>query len=235
MRTLIALKSLILNLSLILLLIGLYSCGGSDRSTNETDADTEEVIIEINEEESSNDSDVDADADVDAESEEEVDTRKDMDVSSVSKDAELEVELENPGFEGTYNYSDVDVPPMFEECDGKVTDEEKEACFQKFLMKNLSENVKYPASAKELNVEGKVYVAFVVDKTGVITQSKVVRGSGYEYERSEDPINEYIDAYNDLDAAAIEAINQTQKMRPAMVANAPVNVQYTIPVSFKIE
>jgi protein TonB len=145
------------------------------------------------------------------------------------------VELENPGFEGTYNYVDVDEPPMFEECEGKVTDEEQENCFHKFLMTNISKNVKYPESAKELNVEGKVYVAFVVDKNGLISQTKVVRGSGYVYERTEEPINEYIDAYKDLDAAAVEAIKQTQKIKPAMVDNAPVSVQYTIPVSFKIE
>ena len=233
MRKPIFLKNLFLNLTLIFLLVGLYSCGGGDNSAVEADTDTEEVIIEINDEGSANESDVYEDAESNAV----VDTREDLDVSSVSKDAELELELENPGFEGTYNYSEVDEPPMFEECDGKVAVDEREECFQKFLMKNISENIKYPESAKELNVEGKVYVAFVVDKTGVISQSKVVRGSGYEYEyeRSEKPINEYIDAYNDLDAAALEAINQTQKIIPAMVANAPVNVQYTIPINFEIE
>ena len=239
MRKLIVPKSLFLNLTLIFLLVGLYSCGGGDNAANDNDIDTEEVIIEIEDEGSANDVDSDAKTDGDAHTGSDADAdgseREDMDVSSTSKDAELEVELENPGFEGTYNYSDVDVPPTFEECEGKVTIEEREKCFQKFLMKNISGNIKYPESAKELNVEGTTYVAFVVDKTGVISQTKVVRGSGYIYERTEKPINEYIDAYNDLDAAAVEAIIQTQKIMPAMVANAPVNVQYTIPVSFEIQ
>lgn len=224
-------KSLLLNLIIAFFLIGLYSCGGSDNSTKNTDSDTEEGIIKVEDEGSTYHDNVDSEMDETLEGDE----RDDLSISSKSKDAELEVELENPGFEGTYNYVDVDEPPMFEECEEKVTDEEKEKCFHKFLMNNISRNIKYPESAKELNVEGKVYVAFVIDKTGLISKTKVVRGSGYEYESSEEPINEYIDAYKDLDAAAVEAIKQTQKIKPAMVANDPVSVQYTIPVSFKIE
>ena len=231
MRKPIVSKNLFLNLTIIFLLIGVYSCGGGDSSTNDTDTE-EVIIIEVDDD---GDSDSDADKDGDSNADTDADNREDMDVSSKSKDAELEVEIDNPGFEDAYNYVDVDVPPMFEECEGKVTTEEQEQCFQKFLMKNISGNIKYPASAKELNVEGTAYVAFVVDKTGVISQTKVVRGSGYEYERIEKPINEYIDAYNDLDVAAVEAIMQTQKIMPAMVANAPVNVQYTIPVKFEIQ
>lgn len=231
MRKPIVSKNLFLNLTIIFLLIGLYSCGGGDSSTNDTDTE-EVIIIEVDDD---GDSDSDADKDGDSNADTDADNREDMDVSSKSKDAELEVEFENPGFEGTYNYADVDVPPTFAECEEKVTNEEQEACFQKFLMKNIASNVKYPESAKELSVEGKVYVAFVVDKTGVISQTRVVRGSGFEYEKTEKPINEYIDAYNDLDVAAVEAIKQTQKIKPAMVANAPVNVQYTIPVNFEIE
>ena len=238
MRKPIISKNLFLNLTMIFLLVGLYSCGGGDNSTNDTDSDTEEVIIiEVDDDDGDSHSDADNDKDLHSDSDADNDgaEREDMDVSSKSKDAELEVELENPGFEGIYYYADVDVPPTFEECEEKVTKEEREECFQKFLMKNISKNIKYPESAKELNVEGTTYVAFVVDRTGVISQTKVVRGSGHVYERTEKPINEYIDAYNDLDAAAVEAIMQTQKIMPAMVANAPVNVQYTIPVSFEIE
>ena len=235
MKKPIVFKSLFLNLTLILLLVGLYSCGGGDNSADDTDGTETEVIIDVEDTDEGSTHDVNADSDSDADADAEVDVREDMDVSSESEDAELEVEFDNPGFEGTYNYTDVDVPPTFEECEGKVTTEEQEMCFQKFLMKNISGNIKYPESAKELNVEGTAYVAFVVDKTGVVSQAKVVRGSGYEYERIEKPINEYIDAYNDLDAAAIEAIILTQKIMPAMVANAPVNVQYTIPVKFEIQ
>ena len=122
MRKPIFLKNLFLNLTLIFLLVGLYSCGGGDNSAVEADTDTEEVIIEINDEGSANESDVYEDAESNAV----VDTREDLDVSSVSKDAELELELENPGFEGTYNYSEVDEPPMFEEFDGKVAVDERE-------------------------------------------------------------------------------------------------------------
>ena len=44
------------------------------------------------------------------------------------------------------------------------------------LMKYLAENTKYPAIAKENNVSGKVFVQFVIDKTGAVTKVKVLRG-----------------------------------------------------------
>jgi len=44
------------------------------------------------------------------------------------------------------------------------------------LMKYIQKNVRYPAIAKEYNITGKVYVSFIVDKTGSVTNVKIVRG-----------------------------------------------------------
>jgi protein TonB len=138
------------------------------------------------------------------------------------------------GYTDTYNYVDVDQPPMFDECEDKVTKEEMEVCFEKFLLKNLHRNIIYPESAKELKVEGKTYIGFVIDNNGMISEVKVLKGAGSNYETTENAINNYIDAYYDLDNAAIVAIKATPKIRPALVDGNPVNVQYVIPVVFAL-
>lgn len=39
-------------------------------------------------------------------------------------------------------------------------------------------NIKYPTIARKANVEGRVYVKFVVDKNGDVRNAQVVRGIG---------------------------------------------------------
>ncbi len=49
---------------------------------------------------------------------------------------------------------------------------------QKKLLRFLNRNLRYPASAAEQGVEGKVFVYFVVDANGVLSNFKVLRGIG---------------------------------------------------------
>jgi protein TonB len=46
------------------------------------------------------------------------------------------------------------------------------------LHKFLSENIKYPQQATENGIQGTVYVSFVVDSKGNVTDAKVLRGIG---------------------------------------------------------
>jgi outer membrane biosynthesis protein TonB len=214
----------------VILLFGMYSCG-SESDTN-TDSETE-VIIETTVPET----------EVEVETTKTSKTRvirssrkqENIEVNSEAEDVELEVDFGDVGYTNTYNYMDVDEPPMFDECEDKVTKEEMQECFEKFLLKNLHENIIYPESAKDLDIEGRTYVGFVVDNTGMISQVKILKGSGADYEKTEKAINNIIDAYDDLDNAAVIAINATPKTQPATVDGKPVNVQYVIPVVFEIQ
>ncbi|MEM9894816.1 MAG: energy transducer TonB, partial [Bacteroidota bacterium] len=42
----------------------------------------------------------------------------------------------------------------------------------------LLENLQYPATAKKLGIEGRVFVQFIVEKDGSISDAKVVKGIG---------------------------------------------------------
>lgn len=86
------------------------------------------------------------------------------------------------------------------------------------LRKFIAINVKYPKEARENGIEGKVYVQFVVNKTGKVVESKIVR--------SVDPI---------LDAEAIRVINLLPDWKPAENKGEKVSVHFTVPISFKLQ
>jgi protein TonB len=85
------------------------------------------------------------------------------------------------------------------------------------LMKYIQKNVKYPPIAKEYNITGKVYISFVVDKSGSVTNVKVVRG---------------VD--KNLDAEAVRVIKSLPKYKPGKQRGRPVRVQFTVPINFTL-
>lgn len=86
------------------------------------------------------------------------------------------------------------------------------------LMKFLQDNVKYPQNARDANIEGRVICQYVVTTDGSIADIKVIRGV--------DP---------SLDEEAVRVIKSMPKWKPGMQNGQPVNVRYTIPISFKLQ
>ncbi len=75
-------------------------------------------------------------------------------------------------------------PPIFSESDDNEGDEpiyvlpEKKPAYQngyKELIKILSENIKYPLSARSAGIQGTVYIGFVIEKDGSMSDLKVKR------------------------------------------------------------
>ena len=85
------------------------------------------------------------------------------------------------------------------------------------LMKYIQKNVKYPAIAKEYNITGKVYVSFIVDKSGSVTNVKIVRG---------------VD--KNLDAEAVRVVKSLPKYKPGRQRGISVRVMFTIPINFTL-
>ncbi len=85
------------------------------------------------------------------------------------------------------------------------------------LMKYIQKNVKYPPIAKEYNITGKVYVSFIVDKIGSVTNVKVVRG---------------VD--KNLDAEAVRVIKSLPKYKPGKQRGKAVKVMFTVPINFTL-
>ena len=86
------------------------------------------------------------------------------------------------------------------------------------LYKFISNNLNYPAMAIENNVQGRVIVQFVVTADGSIGNVKVVRS---------------VD--RDLDNEAMRVCKKLPKFIPGKQNGQPVNVWYTLPVTFKLQ
>ncbi len=86
------------------------------------------------------------------------------------------------------------------------------------LMKYLSSHINYPPMAAENNIQGRVVVQFVVDKTGRVGEVKVVRS---------------VD--KDLDKEAVRVCKSLPKFTPGRQNGQAVSVWYTLPVTFKLQ
>jgi TonB family protein len=86
------------------------------------------------------------------------------------------------------------------------------------LMTYIRDNITYPATAADKNIQGKVVVQFVVDTAGQVGDVKVVRSVD--------------DA---LDREAVRVVKTLPSFTPGIRKGKPVNVWYTLPVNFKLE
>ena len=86
------------------------------------------------------------------------------------------------------------------------------------LMRYLASHVRYPGAAQDNGIQGRVVVQFVVTKSGSVGEVKVVR--------SVDP---------DLDREAVRVCKSLPNFAPGRMNGQPVNVWYTLPVSFKLQ
>ncbi|HPI53812.1 MAG TPA: M56 family metallopeptidase [Chitinophagaceae bacterium] len=88
------------------------------------------------------------------------------------------------------------------------------------MMTYLSDNIKYPESAKKANIEGKVLVQFVVTKEGEIEEVKSARF----------PTNG--EALRD---EAVRVVSNMPKWKPGKVNGKNVKVNFALPVMFKLK
>lgn len=85
------------------------------------------------------------------------------------------------------------------------------------MMNFIRKNMRYPASARRMGVEGTVYVSFVVSKDGSISEVQVVRG---------------ISA--DCDKEAMRVVSMMPPWKPGRQNGKPVFVRFVLPIKFKL-
>ena len=84
------------------------------------------------------------------------------------------------------------------------------------LYKYISNNMRYPESAKEKNIQGKVVIKFCVTATGSIDQISVLKGLS-----------------PDVDAEAIRVVKTFPVFSPGKKEGVAVPVWYLVPITFK--
>jgi len=83
--------------------------------------------------------------------------------------------------------------------------------------KYLSGAIKYPALAQERNVQGKVFLSFVVEKSGLLSDVKITRGLG-----------------SGTDEEALRVIQESPRWNPGIQNGLAVRVKYNINVNFTL-
>lgn len=86
------------------------------------------------------------------------------------------------------------------------------------LQRYLHNSVKYPNIAMENGIQGKVYVGFVVERNGSISNVRIARG---------------VDA--SLDKEAMRVVRLMPKWIPGKQNGEPVRVSFTAPINFVLE
>ncbi len=86
------------------------------------------------------------------------------------------------------------------------------------LYKYLAGNITYPQMAKESGIQGRVYVTFIVEQDGSISDVRVLRGIG-----------------GGCDEESIRVVKAMPKWKPGKQRGKPVRVQYNLPVKFSLE
>lgn len=86
------------------------------------------------------------------------------------------------------------------------------------LRKYIAENVRYPEMAKENEIQGTVYVRFVVNEKGAVTNVEVLRGV--------DPL---------LDAEAIRVVKSLPNFKPGKQRGKAVKVSHSVPIKFALQ
>jgi protein TonB len=117
----------------------------------------------------------------------------------------------------------VEEQPSFPGCE-KITDKtERQKCSDKKMVQFLGQKAGYPSMAREAGFEGTVFVRFVVEPDGSISNIEVVKdqtpGGG-------------------LKDAALKAVNSmntmNEKWNPGKQRGNPVRVRVVVPVKFKL-
>jgi len=108
----------------------------------------------------------------------------------------------NTGEDKIHSFVSLENPPVYP---GGIAE------FYKFL----GENIKYPEQAKQNKIQGNVFVSFVVEKSGAISNVKVDRGLGYG-----------------TDEEALRVLALSPNWEPGTQNNKPVRVKYNIPIKF---
>ena len=86
------------------------------------------------------------------------------------------------------------------------------------MMKFVASNVKYPEAAKDKNIEGRVFVSFVIEKDGSVSNVKVLRGIG-----------------GGCDEEAVRVVKSMPNWTPGKQKGEPVRVSFQMPFMFKLD
>ncbi len=145
----------------------------------------------------------------------------------VDDDVEIEDELDIEDTEAD-DETVIDVQPVLETVEEEEEEDkiwfniiEEPAEFPggtRALYKFISDHVKYPVIAQENGIQGKVYVKFVVNEQGEVSDAQILRGVDQS-----------------LDKEALRVVNSLPDFKPGKQRGKAVKVYYNAQISFELQ
>ena len=86
------------------------------------------------------------------------------------------------------------------------------------MMEFIQKNIKYPMMARESDIQGRVFVNFVVEPDGTITNVTVMRGIG-----------------GGCDEEALRVVQSMPHWKPGKQRGSAVRCSFTVPIIFKLQ
>ena len=120
--------------------------------------------------------------------------------------------------EELFNLAVVEQQPIFPGCSETAPKDQNYICFQRGIGTHIKNNFKYPTIAKEMGISEKIFIEFVIDKTGTVKSARVVRGKDKH-----------------LKQEALRLVNSIPIMTPARQRGKPVAVTFTLPINFSLQ
>jgi len=142
--------------------------------------------------------------------EDDVELDEELDIEDTEMDEETEVDFSNVE---TDEEEEEDAPVFF------IVEEMPEfPGGEAALHQYIAKSIKYPVIAQENGIQGRVYVSFVINAKGEVTDIKIARGV--------DPA---------LDKEAIRVIKNMPKWKPGKQRGKAVKVSFTVPINFVLQ
>lgn len=111
-----------------------------------------------------------------------------------------------------------EVLPYLAQCHHITDEQERRKCSDEALLKHVYTSLRYPRDAREYGIQGRTFVQFVIDKNGDVKDIDVVIG-----------------LCQSLKEATGKVAETLPKWKPGIQQGEPVDVQYTLPVTFRLE
>ncbi|MCK0160807.1 energy transducer TonB [Allomuricauda sp. F6463D] len=128
-----------------------------------------------------------------------------------------EVNVEEVEEEEIIPFAVIEFVPVFPGCEIYPTQEERKACFNQKVQEHIKKNFSYPTAALEMGIAGKVYLQFVIDSNGRVTNIQK-RGPDLRLEKEAERI-----------------IASLPKVKPGEQRGKTVSVKYSIPINFVLQ
>jgi len=145
----------------------------------------------------------------------------------IEDDAESDNEIGIVNAEVTDKTENIEIAPVVVE---EEEEEKEDEIFQvveqdpefpggvEALYKFVQQNIKYPQLAKENNITGRVFVQFVVEKDGSVSNVRAARDIG-----------------GGCGAEAVRVVKSMPKWKPGKQRGKAVRAAYTLPVNFNLQ